>query len=310
MAPAALTVQRAFYIGNSLSGILYGIQFALCFQSIHYLKRRPNGLTTFYIVFSLALLFLNAVQLAANTLYGEYMWIERGPTTPGGPVAYFEENTTWWVNTFGTATSVAADVMSQALLLFRCYIITDSNTWIIFLPALMFVTSSALGIVSVIESALPKHFLLSGAVGKFGVPWISISVSFNVVVTAIISSRLMYAHRQLKNVTLVTHNRRYAGVTAIMVESALPLAVAGILFAVFYGKNSRAAIAFGNIWGSMVGISPQLIIFRLSKGIAWKRDTIGTGPSMHFAAQNLTQAIDIELGSLENKEINKSFRRT
>lgn len=73
-------------------------------------------MTVFYIWFSLALLFLNAVQVATNTLYGQYVWIEQGPSTPGGPMAYFEENTTWWVNTFGTSSSLAADVLSQALL--------------------------------------------------------------------------------------------------------------------------------------------------------------------------------------------------
>ena len=100
-----------------------GVQLILCIESIHYLKQRPGGLTAFYIAFSLVLVFLNAVQLAANTLYGQFMWIEQGPNTPGGPFAYFENNTTWWVNTLGTAASLAGDIASQALLvshMIRC----------------------------------------------------------------------------------------------------------------------------------------------------------------------------------------------
>ena len=114
------------------------------------------------------------------------------------------------------------------------------------------ISLAVLGILSTVESALPSQFLLGDVVAKFGVPWISISVSFNVLVTAIISSRLMVAHRQLKRFTMATQRQRYAGVTALLVESALPLAISGILFAIFYGKNSPAAIAFGNTWGAMV----------------------------------------------------------
>lgn len=44
------------------------------------------------------------------------MWIERGQNTAGGPIAYFDDNTTWWFNTLGTSADVATDVMSEALL--------------------------------------------------------------------------------------------------------------------------------------------------------------------------------------------------
>lgn len=104
-----------------------GAQFVLCLHTIYYLKRRPGPLTVFYIVFSLVLLLLNAIELAANTLYGQYMWIERGQTTPGGPAAYFYENATWWVNTLQTAVSLVADIMTQALLVRTICLIFDAG---------------------------------------------------------------------------------------------------------------------------------------------------------------------------------------
>lgn len=57
---------------------------------------------------------------------------------------------------------------------------------------------------------------------------------------------------KLKHITSATQIQRYAGVTAIMVESALPLTVVGILYAVFYAKGSLVALALGDIWGSLI----------------------------------------------------------
>lgn len=111
---------------------------------------------------------------------------------------------------------------------------------------------AALGIVTAIEGALPNNFVLRGTAVNFGVPWISISISFNVLVTAIIASRLMYAHHKMRFIVSPAENQTYTGATAILVESALPLAVIGIVFAVFYAKSSPAAIAFSAVWGSFV----------------------------------------------------------
>lgn len=59
---------------------------------------------------------LIAIVIASNILYGQYVWIERGNSTAGGPGVYFMANTSWWVNTFGTCCVLAVNIMSDGLL--------------------------------------------------------------------------------------------------------------------------------------------------------------------------------------------------
>jgi len=90
------------------------------FQSIYYLLRAPKGTPrsrqTFLILYTLVLAVLIAIGFGANMLFGQYMWIERGPNTPGGAIAYFAENTAWWVNTFGSSAGVTANFVGDSYL--------------------------------------------------------------------------------------------------------------------------------------------------------------------------------------------------
>jgi hypothetical protein len=54
--------------------------------------------------------------------------------------------------------------------------------------------------------------------------------SVNIIVTALISSRLLHMRRQLSSVLSPQDLQIYLGVIAILVESALPLSLAGIAF--------------------------------------------------------------------------------
>jgi hypothetical protein len=92
---------------------------------------------------------------------------------------------------------------------------------------------------------------------------------------------------------------KYAGTIPIIVESALPYAVAGIAFAVSYGMENGTSIFFLSIyvmftvslvlvsslwvvfsrvslcltdnWLNVQCISPQMIIMRVADGTAWQR---------------------------------------
>jgi len=69
---------------------------------------------------------------------------------------------------------------------------------------------------------------------------------------------------------------RYAGTIPIIVESAMPYAVAGIAFLVSYGMASEISILFLSIYVMFTCISPQLIIMRIADGKAWERYGVNT----------------------------------
>lgn len=109
-------------------------------------------------------------------------------------------------------------------------------------------SAAALGIVSIIISSQPNTYILSGKAGQFGVAWLSISVGFNIIVTLMLSVRLLHAQREFRRYATDGDTKTYTGVVAILVESAFPLALSGFIAAIFYGIEHPAAFAIENIW--------------------------------------------------------------
>jgi len=212
--------------------------------------------------------------MLANALLGQEMWVEHRDF-PGGPSAYFAANSSVWYNVVGSAADAFADFMGDALLLYRCYIIWNSKK-IIILPFLMFLASTALSIIAVVQSALPSSSFFETQTIVFAVPWISLTCSLNFVLTALIASRLLWVRREMIRVMPKEVASVYTGLVAILVESALPFTVLGIIFAVLLGKNLIISVAFSLVWGYYVGIAPQLIILRVAMGRAWSKDTFAS----------------------------------
>jgi len=61
--------------------------------------------------------------------------------------------------------------------------------------------------------------------------------------------RLISAHYGLKGTVPQKYIDTYTGVTALLVESALPLTVSGLVLAVLYGRNSPITYIWAGIWG-------------------------------------------------------------
>lgn len=102
--------------------------------------------------------------------------------------------------------------------------------------------------MSIISSAAPNAFLLKGRPAQFGTAWTSLSVGFNIVVTAIICVRLYTAYRRLRAIASPEYAGIYTGVAAIIIESALPYAFFGIIFSILYGLNNVSSLAFAIVW--------------------------------------------------------------
>ncbi|KIJ55848.1 hypothetical protein M422DRAFT_122424, partial [Sphaerobolus stellatus SS14] len=81
------------------------------------------------------------------------------------------------------------------------------------------------------------------------------------------------------------HTKVYTGIVAILVESALPFSVAGIIFAIVLGKGLPEAFAFTIVWRALVVLSPQFIILRVALGRGWTDETVSqfSGSTVIFA---------------------------
>ncbi|KAJ7510321.1 hypothetical protein B0H11DRAFT_2269720 [Mycena galericulata] len=274
-------LERSWYIGNTIFAILYGIEFCMFFMSAFFLWNTPKQETSrlFYISYGGTLLILITIAMSCNLFFGQAMWIEHRDV-PGGPVAYFENNIGLWYNTLGTAADVTANILGDGLMLYRCYVFwSSSSLWVVAFPALLFVASAVMGIVSTIQSGLPGGDWFHGIAVNFGIPWLALTITFNVVTTSMITYRLLTVGRSMQQVLGKERAEVYTGVVAILVESALPFTLLGIGYLITYVRSEPEALAFADIWGCFVSLSPQAIILRVSMGAAWSRKTASQFPT-------------------------------
>ena len=66
------------------------------------------------------MLILTTFAMAANQLMGQFMWIEYR-NYPGGPFVYYLENSTLWINIFGTAACIVGNYLNDALLVLSLF---------------------------------------------------------------------------------------------------------------------------------------------------------------------------------------------
>ncbi|KAJ8076158.1 hypothetical protein PM082_022143 [Marasmius tenuissimus] len=278
--PQGIVFERCFYIGNLLQSFMYGITVYLAYSSISMLrsnqplsKGQTKGSRQFLIIYVIAITISMTFALATNGLAGQMMWIEHRDVE-GGPYMYFLITASNWTNVLGTAMDMFGNFLGDLLLLYRCYVIYNSNRWVMILPILTFLASTSMAIVSCVQSALPGSSFFATNALNFGIPWISLTCALNVILTGLISVKLLWARRRMNR---LLQSREltdvYTGVVAILVESALPFSVLGIVFAVLLAKGNFAYAIFSAVWGAYVGIAPLLIINRVANGKAWSRNT-------------------------------------
>ncbi|KAJ8075615.1 hypothetical protein PM082_021245 [Marasmius tenuissimus] len=237
----------------------------------------PNQLSTrqriFFIAYILVMVSCLTFALASNALFGQQLWIDH-KDFKGGPSAYWDHMASSWFNVTGSAMCMFVNCMGDLLSLYRCYIIWASNRIVVIIPGLFFLASTAMAIISLIQSASPGSSLFVGTSLRFYVPWIVLTCSLNVIVTTLIIYRLVSTRLQVRQSTRHKELYRiYTGPVAVLVESALPFSILGVVFAVLVGVGNNVFLIFNAIWGSYVAIAPLMIIHRMASGKAWEKDT-------------------------------------
>lgn len=113
----------------------------------------------------------------------------------------------------------------------------------------------AMSIIALTESALPNSSFFTKTTTDFTVPWLALTCGLNAIVTILISGRIIYYARLASVNRTPLEARRYSshtGIVSILVESALPFTVLGILCAIYFGKQQAPELAFAVVWGAFV----------------------------------------------------------
>ncbi|KAJ2979958.1 hypothetical protein NUW54_g11067 [Trametes sanguinea] len=118
-----------------------GVELTVYILTIQAIRRRPRTSYTdkLLVVFSTILLLLNTIFVATESVFGEEMWVVNA-NYPGGSDAYLEDFASVWYQTFGTAASIVLNLFSDALMIYRCYIIWADVRLVLF-PVVLYLAT-------------------------------------------------------------------------------------------------------------------------------------------------------------------------
>jgi len=134
-----------------------------------------------------------------------------------------------------------------------------------------------MGIMLLYQASRPQATIWSKVSVNFGLPYFTISTSLNVIITLIISVRLLMYRRRMRKAFPsgspgfdITH---YTSIVSMLVESSALYAVVSLLFIGFYGAKSHLLNIFLPILSQVQIIAPLLIILRVANQRAWTAST-------------------------------------
>ena len=111
-----------------------------------------------------------------------------------------------------------------------------------------FIIFAVVSIITVVECAIPNTSLLEGKPIRLVVPWASLSVSLNVIVTAMICFRILRLRALTREVLSPEMSRMYTSIAAMLIESAAPFSILGIGLVVTAAQKGPLVFAFGFVW--------------------------------------------------------------
>ncbi|KAJ7121963.1 hypothetical protein C8R43DRAFT_1032688 [Mycena crocata] len=149
----------------------------------------------------------------------------------------------------GAIVYVTNNLLADALLIYRCYVIWNT-VWIIVAPVILLVATMILGY----SIQLPLFFILS--------------LTINLFVPTLVAGRLWWVVRRIRGPSGEVTRRKGRNAMIIILESGLIYSVfVSLHMGFFHYENPGDQIVYAAL-GQVVGIVPTLIIVRVGLGVS------------------------------------------
>ncbi|KAH6908466.1 hypothetical protein BKA70DRAFT_1188890 [Coprinopsis sp. MPI-PUGE-AT-0042] len=157
--------------------------------------------------------------------------------------------------------------IADGMLVYRCYIVWFNHRWVSAVPACLFLVGLGIGA----RTYIPFEFYDA----QLNTADFAISIVLNLLVTILISVRLIRAHSRAASLWSQFSDKAFLGITTIFIESAAPLAIFGLGAIITRSlvpsvpSVYRTASVFERIYIIFSILSPQWIMFRVALGRSW-----------------------------------------
>ncbi|KAF9468731.1 hypothetical protein BDZ94DRAFT_695081 [Collybia nuda] len=239
----SFTLPLAELVGLFMESVLFGIflvSFVACINTLVYGRRKLITwadrvilavilIMAFISVWDIALFFKNVVD--AFIYY----------TGPGGPTHVFS-NLGHWVNVARGFNYGAQTLLGDSILIYRCWKVYFENWLVVAFPILLWFGILVCVIAAcVIESNLGQSSFTARELSPFGTGFVSLTLSLNIIVTAMIAYRIWQTYSQSVKYIRSGSSRGHTALKRVMltvIESGAIYSTALlILLGVFVSKN-------------------------------------------------------------------------
>ncbi|PIL34477.1 hypothetical protein GSI_03254 [Ganoderma sinense ZZ0214-1] len=302
--------QNCWYIGNNFNAILYGVELILYFFTVKYImdarmrrrQQKGKGDATkepasirAILYLSTGLLCMITIYLFAQNFFGEEMWIINEGYT-GGSGQYYASHAAVWYQTMGSASSVVMNWMSDAYLIYRLFVVWDRNIFVIVLPAILYVGTVVLGILTCYYSGRPGGDFFVGIAPHIALAYSTVGIAMNVICSSLICGYIIhYIHMSNRALRREDNDHPHVvnRVLEIIVESMLPYTLFGATYVTLLGLNNPVAILFLSLYVMFTCLSPQIIMLRVVLGREWRNEhTLAGDPlsDLEFAKASIMKS--------------------
>ncbi|TFK19672.1 hypothetical protein FA15DRAFT_708773 [Coprinopsis marcescibilis] len=198
-------------------------------------------------------------------------------------------STALWMDSLSVSSVCLVFIIGDGLLLYRCSLLLAGGwCWVLALPLLMYLSVIALSIVNVVM-LFPYSESMEDTLSNVTLSCDILAFTTNLFITSVLCYQLWSSHRKLAR-SMPSAGKRlvvYQTAIRILVESALPLAIAGILKAAisyvpivagnisrYSGDPKALEVAYACselLYYGLQALAPQLIIFRVTTGRSWTK---------------------------------------
>ncbi|KAF7290715.1 hypothetical protein MIND_01312200 [Mycena indigotica] len=290
-------VEKSFLDGYALGAVSYGILVILTWQTLYSFLSLPRTKMPWGLVTCACCIFtLATIGFGSATKINEEAFID-DRAAPGGPSGFEVSSFASGVNMMGVIAYVVLSWLADGLVLWRFWLIWGSNYTYAVFPALMLLGSIVSSLALIVASfQLADSFWAARSV-QFGTAYWSLSIALNVLLTLLITGRILLIRRRIKRSLGPQHAGKYFSAAAMIVESAALYAGVGLLFLGAYVKGSALQNLVFPVLGQVQGIAPMLILARVAQGRAWSQSTVEATAAGGMRGPPAT----IPLGSLHDR---------
>ncbi|KAK7680852.1 hypothetical protein QCA50_016162 [Cerrena zonata] len=267
--PDEILLEKTFVAAGYLTGFGFGVQLVLYLMCMRGLwQRRPLTRFIKFLMFHTTMLCAMNAIWTGTSAYGVQITYVDNRNYPGGPFAFLMVESPLPTNVLSNVGYTIGNIMADALLLWRCSVIWKasmgpSGIYYMIFPGLMLLASLAMQILFVFETANPNAGFFSSQTVNFVIPWFSISLSLNIILTMMIVAQMIRCRRRGQAVFGSAYGDHYGSISSIFVESAAIYCLCSTILLITYAMDHPINQIWLAIGPAVQNICNYLIIYRV-----------------------------------------------